>query len=191
MALFSLVIRMIKEYQSVSMIRENLDDIASFELPPSFSIKWHEPGDEKSWVNIQKSADQFNTITLVLFDREFNKDTESLAQRQCFLIDMHGTAVGTATAWFDNNYNGLPYGRLHWVAIVPRFQGQGLAKPLLTAVCQRLRDLGHKRAYLTTSPERIPAINLYLKFGFAPEIKDIHDWEIWADIQTRISNSPD
>jgi GNAT superfamily N-acetyltransferase len=175
-----------QEYQSISMIRGNLDEIPSFDLPPSFSIKWYEPGDEKRWVEIQKSADHYNTITLELFNREFNKDTEALAQRQCFLTDLHGTAIGTATAWFDSNHNGLPYGRLHWVAIVPRLQGQGLAKPLLTTVCQRLRKLGHRRVYLTTSPERIPAINLYLEFGFAPEIKDIHDSEIWVDIKRRL-----
>jgi GNAT superfamily N-acetyltransferase len=174
-----------KKYQSISMIRENLDGIASFELSPSFSIKWYEPGDEESWVKIQKDADQYNTITLELFDREFDRDIESLAQRQCFLIDMHGTAIGTATAWFDNNHNGLPYGRLHWLAIVPKLQGQGLAKPLLTTVCQRLRDLGHRRAYLTTSPKRIPAINLYLEFGFAPEIKNTHDSDLWDDIQRK------
>lgn len=99
---------------------------------------------------------------------------------------MHGTPIGTATAWFDNDHNGLPCGRLHWVAMVPKLQGQGLAKPLLTTVCQRLRELGHTRAYLTTSSERIPAINLYLGFGFAPEIKDLHDSELWDDIQRRI-----
>ena len=170
------------------MIRENLDEIPSFELPPFFSIKWYEPGDEKRWVEIQKRADQYNTITLELFDREFNRDTESLAQRQCFLIDTQGTPIGTATAWFDNNHNGLPHGRLHWVAIVPEFQGQGLAKPLLTTVCQRLSELGHRRTYLNTSPRRIPAINLYLEFGFVPEIKDIHDSQVWDDIhKTRLS----
>ena len=184
-ALVSLVITMNQEYESVTMIRENFDEITCFELPPSFSINWYEPGQEKSWVEIQRSADQYNTITLELFDREFNRNTESLAQRQCFLIDMHGTAIGTGTAWFDN-HNGLPYGRLHWVAIVPKMQGLGLAKPLLTTLCQRLRELGHRRAYLTTSPERIPAINLYLEFGFAPEIKDIHDSEVWDDIQNNI-----
>lgn len=168
------------------MIRENLDDIPTFELPPSFSIKWYELGDERSWVSIQKRADQYNTITRELFDREFNNDAESLVQRQCFLIDSHGTAIGTATAWFDSNYNGRLYGRVHWVAITPRLQGQGLAKPLLTTVCQRLRDLGHQLAYLTTAPERIRAINLYLGFGFAPEIKSSHDSEIWTDIQQRI-----
>jgi GNAT superfamily N-acetyltransferase len=175
-----------QENHSISMIRENLDEIPRFDVPPSFSIKWYEPGDEKRWVEIQKSADHYNTITPELFDREFNKDTQSLAQRQCYLIDIHGIPIGTATAWFDNDHNGLPYGRLHWVAIAPKLQGQGLAKPLLTAVCQRLRELGHTRAYLTTSSERIPAINLYLGFGFAPEIKDLHDSEVWDDVQRRI-----
>jgi GNAT superfamily N-acetyltransferase len=168
------------------MIRENLDEIPRFDVPTSFSVKWYEPGDENRWVEIQKSADHYNVITLELFDREFNKDTQSLAQRQCYLIDMHGIPIGTATAWFDNDHNGLPYGRLHWVAIVPELQGQGLAKPLLTTVCQRLGELGHTRAYLTTSSERLPAINLYLGFGFAPEIKDLHDSGVWDDIQRRI-----
>jgi GNAT superfamily N-acetyltransferase len=177
---------MSQEHHLISMIRENLDEIASFDVPPPFSIKWYEPGDENCWVEIQESADHYNTITLELFDREFNKDTQSLAQRQCYLIDMHGRPVGTATAWFDKDHNGLPYGRLHWVAIVPKLQGQGLAKPLLTTVCKRIRELGHRRAYLTTSSERIPAINLYLQFGFVPEIKDIHDSELWDDIQRRI-----
>jgi GNAT superfamily N-acetyltransferase len=180
------MIRTGQKNESVSMIRANLDDIPTFELPPSFSIRWYEQGDDRSWINIQKHADQYNTITRELFEREFNNDAESLAERQCFLIDLHGTAIGTATAWFDNNYDGRPYGRVHWVAIIPRLQGQGLAKPLLTTVCQRLRDLGHQRAYLITSSERIPAINLYLRFGFAPEIKSIYDSEIWTDIQKRV-----
>jgi GNAT superfamily N-acetyltransferase len=181
------MIRTSQKYETVSMIRENLDDIPTFELPLSFSIRWYELGDDRSWINIQKHADRYNTITSELFDREFNNDAESLARRQCFLIDTNGTAVGTATAWFGGKYHGRPYGRLHWVAIVPRVQGQGLAKPLLTTVCQRLRDLGHQRAYLSTSPERIPAINLYLGFGFAPEIKNTHDSEIWTDIQKRVA----
>ena len=176
-----------QKHRSISMIRENLDRIASFDLPRSFSIKWYERGDEKLWVDIQKRADHYNTISFELFDREFNRDIESLARRQCFLIDKHGTAIGTATAWFDNNHNGLPYGRVHWVAIVPESQGQGLSKPLLTTVCQRLSTMGHKRAYLNTSPERIPAINLYLKFGFVPEIKDIHDSEVWDEIHRRMT----
>ncbi len=70
--------------------------------------------------------------------------------------------------------------------IVPDLQGKGLAKPfkpLLSAVCTRLRELNFTRACLVTETARIPAINLCLKFGFVPEIERAGDsghtaWEI-------------
>ena len=57
------------------------------------------------------------------------------------------------------------------MAIQPALHGQGLAKPLLALVCQRLQALGHRRAYLNTSTGRLPAIGLYLKFGFVPKMR--------------------
>jgi ribosomal protein S18 acetylase RimI-like enzyme len=74
-------------------------------------------------------------------------------------------------------------GRVHWVAILPAFQGRGLAKPLLTAVCLRLRELGHTSAYLSTSAARIPALNLYRQFGFAPVIRDEMERAVWQEIE--------
>lgn len=76
--------------------------------------------------------------------------------------------------------------RVHWVAIAPCAQGRGLAKPLMTNICRRLRDLGHQRAYLTTAPERIVAINLYLKFGFVPVFKGETERAVWQEIQREI-----
>src|SRR5207248_4802613 len=95
-----------------------------------------------------------------------------LVERQCYLLNAFGQAIGTGTAWFNDNFEGKSFGRVHWLAILPEFQGRGLGKPLLTAICSRLRDLGHERAYLTTSTQRIPAIRLYLRFGFVPLIRD-------------------
>ena len=62
---------------------------------------------------------------------------------------------------------GEERGRVHWVAIEPRFQGRGLAKPLLGAVMARLAHV-HRTAYLTTQTTSYRAINLYLDFGFVP-----------------------
>ena len=60
-------------------------------------------------------------------------------------------------------------GRIHWVGIIPAFQGQGLSKPLLSAALARL-TLDYRRAYLTTETTSYREINLYLSFGFMPDV---------------------
>lgn len=167
----------------VRMVRDNLDHLPQFALPAGFTLRWYEPGDAESWRQIQAAADQHHAITPALFEREFGTDESRLRERQSFLCTPEGRAVGTATAWFNDNYHGRPSGRVHWVAIVPDLQGRGLAKPLMTAVCNRLHELHHLRAYLVTETIRVPAINLYLKFGFVPEVRTTEDLAVWSDVQ--------
>lgn len=171
------------ENLSVTMVRSDLDDIPRFPLPAPFRIRCYEPGDETHWLSIHGAADKRNAITPGLFRGQFGSDDGLLSQRQFYLCDGDGLAIGTATAWFKDDYRGLPWGRVHWVAIVPAMQGKGLAKPLMTLVCERLRELGHVRAYLSTSTLRVPAISLYLKFGFVPEIKDEQAREAWRALR--------
>jgi len=75
---------------------------------------------------------------------------------------------------------------VHYVAIIPDEQGRGLAKPLLTVVCNRLRELGHTRGYLITQSVRIKAINLYAEFGFVPHIQDSEAMKIWSELQSKL-----
>lgn len=167
----------------VAMFRESLDDTPSFPTPPGYSIRPYSPGDEHAWVQIQSAADRYNAISLELFRREFSEDADPLRRRQFFLIDSEEQPVGTATAWFDEDHHGRPFGRVHWVAVRPENHGKGLSKPLLAKMCDTLRDLGHERAYLTTSTVRVPAIGLYLRFGFAPEIRTKEDTRIWKAME--------
>lgn len=169
------------------MIRADLADIPNYALTQPFCFSWYQPGDEQHWVRIQQRADRYNQIDVDLFRKQFG-DEEALTKRQCFILNGAGEFIGTATAWFDLNYRGQEWGRVHWVAIVPELQGQGLAKPLMTVVLQRLRELGHKHAYLTTAPERIPAVNLYLKFGFVPEVRSEVELNSWKEIEERLGN---
>jgi len=167
----------------VHMLLGNLHDTPQFALPPSFTIRYYHAGDAETWVAIQREADPHHVINRGLFEREFGGDESALSRRQCFLCNTTGQAIGTATAWFNDNYDGRPCGRVHWLAIVPGSQGRGLAKPLLSAVCNRLRELGHSRTYLITETVRIPAIRLYLKFGFVPVIRDASDLSAWLDLK--------
>jgi GNAT superfamily N-acetyltransferase len=174
-----------QENLDICMIRENLDDIPDYALPSGYAIRWYQPGDEESWYRIHLLADQYTKMTSGLFEEQFGGDARLLADRQCFLIDGNSALIGTATAWLGN-HNKQSRGRIHWVAIVPAEQGKGLARPLLATVCKRLKDLGHDSAFLTTQTVRIPAINLYLKFGFVPAINSERDKEIWRRLKKHL-----
>lgn len=168
---------------SVYMIRDSLGDIPDYPLPSGYSTRWHRPGDGRLWVDVQSRAESYLEITPELFVEQFGSDPRPLAERQCFLCDARGEAIGTATAWFNDDYCGQPYGQLHWVAIVPEAQGRGLAKPLLSIVLNRMAELGHTRCYLGTSTARIPAVNLYFKFGFVPHVCNADDLAVWREMR--------
>jgi GNAT superfamily N-acetyltransferase len=168
------------------MVRENLDEVPHYELAAPYTMRWYRPGDQEAWLEIHERADKYTTVTPGLFEQQFGTDAEALGLRQCYLCDPDGTPIGTATAWFGDDYAGGPWGRVHWVAIVPERQGRGLSKPLLSRVCLRLRELGHGRAYLTTQTVRTAAINLYLKFGFVPEMRDEADVRAWRLVRENV-----
>ena len=183
------------------MSRANLDNVPVFALPDGFSLRWYQPGDEAHWLRIHAAADHYNEITSQLFRKQFgpegerglqsastgespsgiNSALQNLCERQCYLLDPRGEVIATGTAWFNDDFEGARWGRVHWVVIVPDYQGRGLAKPLMSAVCRRLRELGHDRAYLSTSTARITAIRLYLRFGFTPMIRSVEDEAVWKE----------
>src|SRR5438552_10214427 len=104
------------------MLRENLDNLPQFPLPSGFSLRWYQAGDETNWFRIQALADHYNEITSRLFQDQFGTDQQILADRQCYLVEPHGTVIGTGTAWFNDDFERARVGRVHWMAIVPEFQ---------------------------------------------------------------------
>jgi mycothiol synthase len=166
----------------LKMSRANLDNLPAFALPKDFSLRWYQPGDEAHWLRLHLAADKHNEITLELFQNQFGAGEKNLRERQGYLLSSGGEVIGTGTAWFDDQFVGGPWGRVHWMAILPVFQGRGLGKALLSAICRRLRELGHGRAYLSTSSARLAAIKLYLRFGFAPMMLSEEDEAAWKEL---------
>lgn len=167
----------------VVMVRDNLENIPHSPLHAGFILRSYQPGDAATWTHIWQTAEHGQLSRPDLFRAVFGHDETTLQARLLFLCAAQGQAVGTATAWYDLDYHGENYGRIHYVAILPAFRGRGFAKPLLAAACHRLVDLGHKRVYLVTETHRHPAIHLYLAFGFRPEIRNDHDRLAWANLR--------
>ncbi|MBX3014336.1 MAG: GNAT family N-acetyltransferase [Caldilineaceae bacterium] len=174
----------------MSMVRPTLTNLPSFSLPAPYSLRWYQPGDEAAWVAIHVAADPFHTFTAATFAQEFAADRALLPTRQAYLCDSTGAPVGTTSAWFYTDEEGDAYGLVHWVALHPDHQGRGLAKPLLALVCHQLQELGHARAYLNTSTARLPAIRLYLQFGFVPQMRRDRaaTRQAWQEVQTQLAH---
>ena len=170
----------------VDMVREDLERFPHYPVPTCYSVRWHRSGDEELWREVWGAAESRISITPELFEGEFGHTRELLGDRQFFLLDAAGEAIGTATAWFDADYHGQPFGRVHWVALVPRAQGQGLSKSIMTITLEQLRKLGHVRACLTTSTSRLAAINLYREFGFVPGTHTEDDLAVWRQLQPHL-----
>lgn len=166
----------------LTLVRSHLNDLPAVALPPDYSWRWFRYGDAAHWLHIHQDADPFNDICPELFTRQFGVDFKHLANRQLYVQDPIGRVVGTGTAWSDDNRTDGPCGRVYWLAVLRQFQGRGLGKAILTATCARLRELGYPRACVITSTGRLPAVNLYLQFGFEPEMHTAEDNITWEHV---------
>jgi GNAT superfamily N-acetyltransferase len=111
-----------------------------------------------------------------------------LRDRQFFLLDAKGDAIGTMTAWFAKE-DPRTLGRINWVALIPQSQGKGLSKLLMVIALHRLRELGHEKACAGTSTSRLAAINLNCQFGFVPDIRCDKDLKVWRELEPHLKRS--
>ncbi len=172
---------------SVGMTRPNFDNLPKFDLPKPYTLRTYQPHDEKAWLEIHVQADPYNTFTEESFFKGFGHDAQLWRENQFYVCDENNKPIGTATAWsVQKEEHPTPQGLVHWVALYPDHQGKGLSKPLMSAVCHRLRDRGFERAYLNTSSGRLPAVALYLAFGFLPYIRKPEERAVWTYIKEQL-----
>jgi ribosomal protein S18 acetylase RimI-like enzyme len=166
----------------VLMLRPSLEQIAESKLPVGWWLRPYEPGFEQYWLEVHLAAEKQLTITPELFLRVFGNDPLRLHQRQLYLFTEARRAVGTVTAWFGPDFPETTCGRVHYLAVTPEFQGQGLGKALLGESLRLLKQLRYATAYLATSSTKLAAIRLYLQAGFEPVLRTPRDRELWREI---------
>lgn len=155
------------------MRRADLEGLPVHAFPAGYGMRSWTPDDLRAWIALQAPEFEPGAVDEAVFAREFGTDAALHAERIFFLIH-EGEAIGTIAAWFGDDpagpRPGARIGRIHWVAIAQAFRGRGLAKPMLAFACERLRAFGHRAAYLMTDTELVPAVGIYLDFGFEPVV---------------------
>lgn len=170
----------------LAMVLENLDDILDYKLPDGFKFSYYQPGDSKTWAAIEVAALEFESIEAATsrFNSEFVGLDDELSERCLFIETNDNEKIATIMAWYGNLRNKAE-GRIHWVSIIPEYQGQNLAKPLLSKALHILSKK-HKSVYLTTQTINYKAINLYLGFGFKPLLNYENDEYGWQLVEERL-----
>ncbi len=171
----------------VEMIRPNLDDIPQVAFPPGFGIRPMRPGEAAVWTDIHRDAEPYITITDGLFHDQFGTDLPATHRRCFFIVDGRGVAVGTISAWYSRDFKGRDHGRIHWVATRRAYQRRGLGRAGLSYGLNRLAEW-HERAYLTTQTQRLPAIKMYLDFGFLPDLEQPNAGVAWRSVREALKH---
>ena len=173
-----------------NMVRTDCANFPLHNLPAGYRLRTYQPGDEVTWLTIQRAAEPFITMPDDYFDRQYGDALDALPDRMFFVESVTGEeaseAVGTISAWWEKErHNPNERGRIHWVAIHPAHQRRGLAKPMLTHAMQRLAQ-SHPAAMLGTSSGRPWAVKVYLDFGFRPDTIEFANPQItqaWHNVQ--------
>jgi ribosomal protein S18 acetylase RimI-like enzyme len=163
----------------ICMTRNLKERRRSLFLPDGYSLRWYRDGDRTLWQRIQSSTGLYDPVAPDLFEREFGEALGLLPQRQCFVVDETGVAVGTATAWIAGVGRAPGEERLHWVAVCPEHQRRGIGGYVTDTACSRMRELGADSAYLTTGSRNAAAVQLYLGLGFRPQVRSAEERSAW------------
>lgn len=153
----------------VLMCKTDTENYPRYDLPDGYSFEFYRKGDEKLWVEIEMSVDQFQTMEegLASFNAEFiNGHTLNPEERIIFVKDPSGKAVATGALW-NGVWKGEEKQRMHWIAVDESCKGKGIAKAIVTKLLDLYNDLGYKGfIYLITESWCYSAVNIYQKFGY-------------------------
>lgn len=164
------------------MINEEIRSCPLAPLKEGFNLRPWQIGDTQVWAEIITQAGEASHLQAALtrFTAEFS-GLEQLLQSRCLILQTRdGQPIGTAMGWLNKEFGDGTYGRLHWVSIIPEYQGLGLARPLVTHAIERMKS-DHTKAYLKTQTTSYKGIKLYLDYGFRPFMQSedcLEGWEI-------------
>lgn len=108
-----------------------------------------------------------------------------------FVVTHRGHLVATASAMHKPNYPRS--GWVHEVATHPDHRRVGLGYAATHAVLRHFADQHMKRlddALLDTHDYRLPAIGLYLRLGFQPELLHEEDEAVWRFVYDALGETP-
>jgi len=156
------------KFHKILMRRKAGTPYKNHRLPNGYSFVMFKKGDEKAWVDIENSVQEFKTKkeAMSYFRERYLPYVDELERRCIFIQEPNGSKIATFTIWWE--YIGQRrYPWVSWVGVKPDYQGKGLGKALVCRGMKLLIDIeGDTETYLKTQTWSYKAVNLYIDQGF-------------------------
>lgn len=146
------------------MRRENLDNLPPLSIPDGFTLRTYRDGDALGWEDLTEST--------LGFRLDFEKDIMGnpfFTKERVFFICKGEQLVATAIAWCDGD-DPEKIGYVHMVGANPEFKGKGLGYQVSLATLHKMAEENKQSVILHTDDFRLPALAIYLRLGFKPDM---------------------
>ena len=175
------------EVVSVWMERPNFENIPQYELAPGLHFRLFRRGDEETWARLLASSGLRPSFEAAMkqWEFEFEQAQDEMEKRCIFVETDDGTAIATTLAWYMDEPSS-EWGRIHWVGVDPAYQGKRIGKAMISEALTRMSKM-HPKVVLETEHPRLPAIKMYLDFGFTPQIRGEEDKAAWVEIGKQLT----
>lgn len=165
--------------------RANLDGLTPPRPAPPYTLRRFRPGDEEPWRALLDTRFPDAGWTLQHLRDVFLGPALWHPDRVVFACrgDM---PVACCAAWHEP-WCGPQTGMIHWVAVHPAHLRRGLGASVVTESLDSMRHLGYGAAALITQVWRVPAIRLYQRLGFSPDMQAADDMPSrWAQAEANL-----
>ena len=143
------------------MMCEALRRSAFTSPPPGYHCRLCRRDELAVWKNLCVPDPRFTFVLDDYFTQVYAPEGDLFFHRCTFLCDETDQPVGTCFLW-------KAYGRiltLHWLRVLPAYEGRGLGRALLSEVLRPAADAACP-VFLHTHPANARAIHLYCDLGF-------------------------
>lgn len=168
-------------YQEFWMYLEGDQLLNAPQLPRGLRFSFYSgQKDAKSWQKIETAVGEFDRLedAADYFERVFAPFSAELSARMLFVENEAGEKIATCTAWWQETTTKQCFPIVHWLAVLPEYQGKKIAKALLSQVLTLLqKEADGQPIYLHTQTWSHPAVRLYRQAGFKISTKNIDGTE--------------
>lgn len=162
------------------MVRE-LADLPELVTPEGTEVRRFSPGDEARWVQLLAANGELGHWDMDRAERAFSGPQRVWREGIHFLM-REEEAAATACVQPHDATPDVP--ELGWVAVHPNHRGRRFGPMISLAVMHFMRGQGYERCILRTDDQRLPAIKVYLRLGFEPDLESHESYpKRWDAVQ--------